>query len=135
MSLLLSLQHILVFLLLLWTVIFFLLDARERFHYLVLLLVIAMRNLTEYEWNFGIDIFLILKEAPTRDVQLKSYSEKFRIIHGRTLVSEPLLINFILKNTPTAVFSFEFCERFKIAIFTEQFRIISVTKTEPAFTS
>ena len=69
MSLLLSLQHILVFLLLLWTVIFFLLDARERFHYLVLLLVIAMRNLTEYEWNFGIDIFLILKEAPTRDVQ------------------------------------------------------------------
>ena len=69
MSLLLSLQHILVFLLLLWTVIVFLLDARERFHYLVLLLVIAMRNLTEYEWNFGIDIFLILKEAPTRDVQ------------------------------------------------------------------
>ena len=69
MSLLLSLQHVLVFPLLFSTVIVFLLDARERFHYLVLLLVIAMRNLTEYEWNFGIDIFLILKEAPTRDVQ------------------------------------------------------------------
>ena len=69
MSLLLSLQHVLVFPLLFWTVIVFLLDAREQFHYLVLLLVIAMRNLTEYEWNFGIDIFLILKEAPTRDVQ------------------------------------------------------------------
>ena len=48
--------------------IIFFLDARERFHYLVLLLVIAMRNLTEYEWNFGIDIVLILKGAPTRDV-------------------------------------------------------------------
>ena len=37
--------------------IILLLDARERFHYLVLLLVIAMRNLTEYEWNFGIELF------------------------------------------------------------------------------
>jgi len=28
-------------------------DARERFHYLILLLVVAMRNLTEYDWDFG----------------------------------------------------------------------------------
>ena len=28
-------------------------DARERFHYLVLLLVVGIRNLTEYDWNFS----------------------------------------------------------------------------------
>ena len=33
--------------------VFFFIDARERFYYFMILLVVALRNLTEYEWNFG----------------------------------------------------------------------------------
>ena len=38
---------------------FLILDARERFYYFIILLVVALRNFTEYEWNLGkcVDMF------------------------------------------------------------------------------
>ena len=50
----------------------FLSDARERFHYIILILIIAIRNLTEFNWNLG-KIFSLLFYK----VNLLNYSDEY----------------------------------------------------------
>ena len=48
-------------------------DVRERFHLMILLMIVGIRNLTEFSWNMGMDGDIYIVSTISRNFPLQAH--------------------------------------------------------------